>query len=194
MPWASPSTLCVNVWLPTSLCNPSGQGQSTQLLELLLKSLRPEETATCPSVQSPVLACSRFLINIYDGRTESHTQRATDFIKVQSPRPRVTSVLPPSNGQLVCCNNHDTVPCRRSVTRALSWLHVLSSSLRGGEGPRGFLSYFRGMGSVYGEGWELVNLATSAALVRVNVCRWKSLTSGLDNTHHSLTYVSWPSY
>ena len=152
MPWASPSTLCVNIWLPTSLCNPSGQGQSTQLLELLLKALRPEETATCPSVQSPVLACSRFLINIYDGRTESHTQRATDFIKAQSPQPRETSVLPPSNGQLVSCNNHDTVPCRRSVTRALvtrallfpagwggaSWLPLLflgnGLHLRGGLG------------------------------------------------------------
>ena len=161
---------------------------------MLLKALRPEQTATLPSVHRPVLPCSRFLINIYDGRTESHTQRATDFIKVQSPRPRVTSVLLPNNGQLVCCNNHVMAPCRRSVTRALPWLHVLSSSLRGGEELRGFLSYFRRMGSIYGEGWELVNLATSAALVRVNVYRWKLLTSGLDNTHHSLTYVSWPSH
>lgn len=42
-------------------------------------------------------------------------------------------------------------------------------------------------------GSQSVNLATSAALVRVNVCRLKSLTSGLDNTQYPLTYVSLPS-
>lgn len=36
-------------------------------------------------------------------------------------------------------------------------------------------------------------MATTAALVRVNVCRLKSLTSGSDNTHLSLAYVSGPS-
>ena len=114
-----------------------------------MKALRPEETATWPSVYHPVLACSRFLINIYDGRTESHTHRATEFIKVQSPRPRVTSVLPPNNGQLggLYAVTITTWFPADEVTRALSWLHVLSS-LRGGEGTRGFLSYFRGMGSI----------------------------------------------